>query len=175
MSAGPEKELSDLARALGKLVPQAAPLQRDRLMFEAGRRRGRRLTWLYAAGNVLLAGICVFLGYQAWMRPTPRPEVKVVTVYVPERRMDPVEPAPPVLEGELEAMEPAAPEPPSYVPGLEYPRPYGTIRRNMPLLGDSALPHLSPGWEAAPAVEAIPRAGSRPGMADSYHFVSPWR
>lgn len=68
---------SDLERGLGSLSPRPVQAGRDRLMFEAGRRRERRTLrlWQSAAG-----GLAALLAVSVFMRPEPREAVRVVTV-----------------------------------------------------------------------------------------------
>jgi len=174
MSTEPDQELNDLARALGKLVPQTPNLQRDRLLFDAGRRSGRRIVHLQSAANIALLSLCVFLGYRFWSLPTPAREVRIVTVHVPQPM--PIEqPTVPVDEVMPDIAPPNLRPLPPVIVGNEHPPTYGTIQRNIPHYGDRALPYL-PSVEGKRLVAQEPtRAGSRPGFAESLVLTFPWR
>ena len=77
-----EDELNALASALRGLTPSARPLDRDALMYQAGRASGPRRTWLWPAATAASALITVGFGLAMWGRPA---EVKTIerVVYVP--------------------------------------------------------------------------------------------
>jgi hypothetical protein len=72
--------LTNLESALGGLAPSAAGLNRDRLLYEAGKLAApRRMRWPIAAS--VFAGLSAVLALQLFVSPAPR-TVEVV-VYVP--------------------------------------------------------------------------------------------
>lgn len=174
MSTESEQELSDLARALGKLVPQTPNLQRDRLLFAAGQRRGRRIVRLQTAGNLVLLGLCLFLGYRFWTQPTPAREIRIVTVHAPQSTpieqssVPPDEAIPDIVQPNLRPLPPV-------IVDNEHPPSYGTVQRNIPHYGERALPY-PPSVEGKMLIPQEPtRAGSRPGFAESIVLTFPWR
>lgn len=167
MSAESEKELSDLERALGKLVPQPSHVVRDRILFAAGEMRARRVTRLLAACIVALVGLSAFLSYQLWVRPLPSPEVRIVTMYPPDTT--PVEPPTPKKDVP-ESIELTVPPLPPVLSG-DHPSHYGAIQRNIPHFGEGALRPGSPVVDSPFAETAPTRIGSRPGASES---LLPW-
>lgn len=171
MSEGPDQELKDLEQALSKLVPRPPELNRDRLLFAAGQARTRRWARLFFSANLVLAGLCLYLGYLLWKEPSA-PEVRYITVKV-------VEPAPRESEDVVPADEEGNRPPPFPWPGegppSTYPSGYGTIQKKIPSMGESALPPLvtSPGL-AAPGLKPV-RAGDRPGLLDPALVPFHWR
>jgi hypothetical protein len=83
-----DPDLAALSAALGGLAPAAPALARDRLLYEAGRRAGRRPP-LAACCFALLAAA---LGLRLATTPGPAPPIERI-VYVP------VPAAPPVADG----------------------------------------------------------------------------
>lgn len=68
------EELNDLAAHLAQLVPEAAGLHRDRILFEAGRRAGRRQArpWhTVVAGITALAAVAITWNVAQQDRSTP--------------------------------------------------------------------------------------------------------
>jgi hypothetical protein len=79
--------LTQLATALSALAPRPAVLDRDRLMFAAGRQSARR-SRLWPCVSALLAVLSVGLGTALVLRPEPR------VVYVTPPAPPPPAPAP---------------------------------------------------------------------------------
>jgi len=78
----PDPDLAALSAALGGLTPAPPALNRDRLLFEAGRRAGRRRAWPLAA--CAFAALSAGLGLRLATVPAPAPVERVV--YVPASR-----------------------------------------------------------------------------------------
>jgi hypothetical protein len=75
-----EQRLSDLELALAALTPSAGHINRDRLMYAAGRRSaGRRWTWQLTCGLLTLA--TVWMGAAWFLRAGAPPTDRIV--YVP--------------------------------------------------------------------------------------------
>ena len=86
------EELTDLAAALGQLRPTAA-IERDRLLYEAGRAAAPAgWKWPLAAGVTSL--LAVILGLVLVFRPAPAPEVRFVRVPAPPGVTPPAPPQP---------------------------------------------------------------------------------
>src|SRR5690242_1894554 len=82
-----EPELTAVERALAGLTPAAGGLNRDALMFAAGRASARRgWGWPAAAGGSALAA--AVLGAVLLFRPAPEPVVRYVWVTPPPPRTD---------------------------------------------------------------------------------------
>jgi hypothetical protein len=77
-----DAELTGLEAVLLTLKPAAAGIERDRLMFEAGRRSARRGR-LWPCAAVALALVSAALGAALAMRPAPPAVVRVVFVERP--------------------------------------------------------------------------------------------
>src|SRR5438445_633684 len=88
MSHEIRNDLTALEANLARLAPAPACVDRDRLLYTAGRAAGSR-PWKHAACG--LAGLCVALTVFVLVRP-PRTVTQTVTIPIP----DPVEPAPSV-------------------------------------------------------------------------------
>lgn len=74
-----DPDLAALSDALGGLSPAAPALNRDRLLYDAGRRAARpRLAWPVATG--LFAVLAVGLGIRPMTMPLPPPRVEIVYV-----------------------------------------------------------------------------------------------
>ena len=69
----------ELERALAGLAPAAPPVDRDRLMFQAGRAAGRRGRWLWRGAS---AAAAVVLAVSLIVRPEPRQVERIVFVPV---------------------------------------------------------------------------------------------
>ncbi|MCI0641491.1 MAG: hypothetical protein L0Y72_29865 [Gemmataceae bacterium] len=76
-----EKELSELERALTGLQPKPPTLNRDDLLFRAGRAsvRGR---WFWPLTALCLGVVSVCLAVVLWSQPQDEPEIRYV--YVPK-------------------------------------------------------------------------------------------
>ena len=81
----PDPELTELATALGSLAPAQARLDRDRLMFEAGRQAARNAgpRWAWPALAATLAAAALGEAVFLTQRPEPRTIERVVVRYVP--------------------------------------------------------------------------------------------
>ena len=152
MSAGPEQELSDLERALARLVPQAPNLQRDRLLFTAGEMCGPTCPALLGGKCPACEAHVCSLDTSFWFDRGPQ----IVTRVVVERETRPIpnEPAPTLPEERTEE-EPESTTPPLALPrpvlsGSDTSPPYWTIHRNIPHFGDRALPYLTPSKDGLP-------------------------
>jgi hypothetical protein len=72
--------LTDLERALGALAPVPAALDRDRLLFEAGRRAARRRGWYWPGATAALALLAAGLGTALVLRAGPPPVERMVSI-----------------------------------------------------------------------------------------------
>ncbi len=91
-----EHDLSELERALAGLQPAAAPFDRDRLMFQAGRTAAERpRRWLWPATAGLTTSVAACLGLVLLLQPAPVPVVQIVYVDRPVPPTTPDKPAPP--------------------------------------------------------------------------------
>jgi len=75
----------ELERALASLAPTAAGVDRDRLMFQAGRARGRRGRWLWPSASAAVAAAvaaAVVLAVSLTAGPQPQPIERIVFVPV---------------------------------------------------------------------------------------------
>jgi hypothetical protein len=85
----PASDLAPLADALKALSPASTGINRDRLLFEAGRGAAvPRLAWLWPAGTFLFAGLAVVLAGFVAFAERPKEVVfvdreKIVEVQVP--------------------------------------------------------------------------------------------
>src|SRR5205823_14684738 len=85
-------ELNALERALKQLVP-AGQVQRDTLMFRAGRASAPGRGWLWPAGAAVMTVVAIALGGVLILRSPPAPAERVVYVTVREQA-----PPPPAAE-----------------------------------------------------------------------------
>jgi hypothetical protein len=85
----PASDLAPLADALKALAPAATAINRDRLLFDAGRAAAApRLAWLWPVGTFLFAGLAVVLAGFLAFDERPKEAVlvdreKIVEVQVP--------------------------------------------------------------------------------------------
>jgi hypothetical protein len=90
----PEERLSDLEAALAALRPLPAQLDRDRLMFRAGR-RSQPLRWLWPAATALMTAATIMLAVVLVTRPAPQRVERIVHVPIKEM-VSPPDPNPEV-------------------------------------------------------------------------------
>ncbi len=95
----PEAELNTIEAALGSLAPARSQVNRDRLMFEAGRASVRPSTsgrrgWIAAAASLAL----IASGEGALLAIRPAPQVIERIVVIKEPAKPPVEPLPEIPE-----------------------------------------------------------------------------
>jgi hypothetical protein len=143
MSESHDQELSDLARTLAALRPSSAGLERDPLMYEAGRASARpRYRWLWPASTGVLTAVVACLVLALVFRPEPAPVVHFV-----ER------PAPPPAMVEVDVpLAPAIAEAPTSPS-------YWQLQEEMLRHGLDELPLVPPGPPAADgSVPSIPLA-----------------
>ncbi|HET6427804.1 MAG TPA: hypothetical protein VFJ30_05310 [Phycisphaerae bacterium] len=126
----------ELERALASLAPAAPPLDRDRLMFQAGRAAGRRGRWFWPSTSAV-AVVAVVLAVSLTVRPQPRQIERVVFV--------------PVESGG--AVSVAGPEPEAAEDRWADHARYAAIRNAMLAKGPDALPTSPP---AAAATQRPP-------------------
>lgn len=126
-----ESPLIDLERALLALAPTPPALDRDRLLYEAGRRAARRRGRVWPAATAALTLLALALGGVLVLRPTPPPAERIV--YIPTPAVPP--------ESTL------APEarPPTADPGG-----YFQLRDQLLARGLDALPAPAPASAAGP-------------------------
>jgi hypothetical protein len=99
--------LNALAGALRGLAPRPAGLDRDRLMFRAGRASAPR-GWAWPLAATASTAAAVALGVLLWARPEPRTVERVV--YVPAERSQPA-PGEPSLSPGADGTTPRGPGP----------------------------------------------------------------
>ena len=87
------RDLQNLENALRQLAP-AGQLQRDQLMFQAGRASTPRRGWLWPAATAAMTVVTLTLGAALALRPPAQPAEKIVYVTVREE----VPAAPPSVE-----------------------------------------------------------------------------
>jgi hypothetical protein len=75
-----DADLAALTAALGGLAPAPPALDRDRLLYEAGRRSARRRPWAWPAAAGLFAVLSAGLGVRLATVPAPPPQVQFVYV-----------------------------------------------------------------------------------------------
>jgi hypothetical protein len=142
--------LTALERALAGLVPSSGALNRDALMFAAGRASVRRgWAWPCAAAGATAAALV--LGALLLLRPAPEPVVRFVPVPAPPQPSEtPTPPDAPSAVGEALAPAPkASPLPPE--------TDYLTARHQVERWGDAGLPHAPiPAADERPAPAADP-------------------
>lgn len=125
--------LTALERALAGLAPSPGALDRDALMFAAGRASVRRgWAWPCAAAGATVAAL--LFGALLLLRPEPEPVVRFVPVPAPPRQNEtPSPPDAPSAVGEAPAPAPkGSPLPPE-------PN-YLTVRHQVERWGDAGLP-----------------------------------
>jgi hypothetical protein len=76
-----ESQRDPIEDALAALQPAPSSVDRDRVLFEAGRRAGRRTLWPVATGTAALAAAT--LAVALWLQATPRVVRDVRYVHVP--------------------------------------------------------------------------------------------
>jgi hypothetical protein len=141
-----EPELTGVERALAGLSPSAGGLNRDALMFAAGRASARR-GWGWpcaAAGSTLAAAV---LGALLLLRPAPDPVVRYVSVPSAPRE---TEPTPPRLPGESPVPDETQP-PASKASPLRREPDYLTLRHAVERWGDAGLPSAPLSADDGPA------------------------
>jgi hypothetical protein len=90
-----DEEMTSLAEALGALAPARPPIDRDRLMYDAGRAEGRRQARARRGWPAMAAGLAVVAAGEGALlvrRPPPRVIERVVVIREPARQ-DPRSPA----------------------------------------------------------------------------------
>jgi hypothetical protein len=114
MPQQPEERMNDpalgaLAEALRGLAPRAGGLDRDRLMFRAGRASAPR-SWAWPLATAASTAAAVALGVLLWARPEPAPRVVERVVHLPAERPQPAGPEAPGTAPESEASPPLPPD-----------------------------------------------------------------
>lgn len=79
------QELKGLEAALGALLPTPSRIDRDGLMFRAGRASVTRRRWAWPAATAVLASVAATLAIVLIARPRPEPEQ--VVIYVPVEKL----------------------------------------------------------------------------------------
>jgi hypothetical protein len=133
-----EDPLKALASVLRGLAPSAEPLDRDALLYEAGRASAPPLRWPWVAATAASALLAVSLGVALWAKPI-RVVERVVHRQPPEA----------VVPGDAAAVEmlPAPEQPPAapYAsPWEPEPTPYEQARDNVLRWGLDGLPPAPP-------------------------------
>jgi hypothetical protein len=89
MSESLDPQLNDLAAALASLRPAAPALNRDRLLFNAGRASAPR-SWFWRVSAAISTTATAFLALVLLLRPAPTPVVTIVYVSVAAPAADPL-------------------------------------------------------------------------------------
>src|SRR5436190_18587440 len=126
-------DLKALEGALKQLAP-AGQVQRDTLMFRAGRASAPQRGWLWPAAAAGMTVVTVALGSVLMLRPAPLPAEKIVYVTVRE-------PAPPLPAAEQG--EPIPPQPPPAAPLTHPTTEYQQMKRLALRWGVENLPTSS--------------------------------
>jgi hypothetical protein len=135
----PEPEMTEFEQSLAALSPSRGRLDRDRLMFEAGRRSAiapRRATWAWPAVAASLAAVVLGQTFALTRRPEPRIVERVVVVYEPADVS--AQPVAPVV---VLSRNPA---PEADRPDESAESPYLRLRRQIERFGLDGLPEPSP-------------------------------
>lgn len=149
MSRTPE-DLTALESALASLAPSAPALNRDQLLFEAGRSAApRRLHWPLL--TTAFAGLSAVLGVQLMTRAEPATRIVEVVVHQPA----------PVPVPKVEVVEPATTTPNASKWGHSFHSSSGYLSRR-----DRAL-HF--GQDSLPAPSPVPA-----GTSDSPKDLKSW-
>jgi hypothetical protein len=110
MSEPIDPRLNEVALALAALAPRPAVLDRDRLLFRAGRASAPR-PWFWRLSTAVSTIAAVVLAAILVLRPTPTPIERVVYVQV----VRPPVPVPPKEEVQTPSMPPESePQEPAY-------------------------------------------------------------
>ncbi len=108
MSAFEERELNNLARSLARLVPRPAAIDRDALLFEAGKRSVRApYAWIAVACGMTL--IATILAVALLVRPEPATVIRYQPAPVHAPASAPVDQAPAIIAPEEKPVEPSSP------------------------------------------------------------------
>lgn len=140
----------ELERALAALAPRRADVDRDRLMYQAGRAAAaaRYRPWLWLSGSLTAAAGGVSLLLALVLAFAPRP-VRIVTIPVPAPQA-----APPA--GAVEPLDPPGADVEAEVPPLLMPYSYGRLHQVIVRHGPDALPEPAPMEGAPPEAPAPP-------------------
>ena len=75
-----DPELTAFEQTLGALVPASGQLNRDQVMFQAGKATVKRASWLWPAAAGAMTLVAVGLGGLLALRPQPEPQKQIVYV-----------------------------------------------------------------------------------------------
>jgi hypothetical protein len=123
-----DPELTAVERALAGLAPSAGALDRDGLMFAAGRRSARP-GWAWRGAAVASTLAAAVLGALVLLRPEPEPVVRIEYRVVPGPHE--VAPLPTAPEEVAPPRTPSSPQPETN---------YLTLRQQVERWGDAGLP-----------------------------------
>ena len=136
----PEPEMNEFEQSLAALSPSRGFLDRDRLMFEAGRRsaaRTDRFRWAWPAVAASLAAVALGQSFALSRRPAPEIVDRLVIVREPAvEKAKPIEPVVILIENA------APPEVPRDEPISA--NPYLALRRQIERHGLEGLPNPAP-------------------------------
>jgi hypothetical protein len=96
-----ERDLTALESALREMRPKPAAMDRDTLMYYAG--RATALSWLWPTATFLSTAVALVLSITLWIRPSP----PIVYVAVPSSQNDGASASPPLPSSE-DGAEPGA-------------------------------------------------------------------
>jgi hypothetical protein len=144
MSESFDPRLNDVAAALAALAPHPPALDRDRLLFKAGRASAPR-PWFWRITAATTTSVAVVLAAVVILRPLPAPVDRVVYVQV---AVPPPQPAPPKEEIKTPPTTVES-EPPE--PAYSWPTtPYTRLEDRLLRWGLDGLDEPSPSPPAAP-------------------------
>jgi hypothetical protein len=143
MSESLDPRLNDVAAALAALAPQPPALDRDRLLFKAGRASAPR-PWFWRITAATTTSCAVVLAAVLIFRPIPAPTDRVVYVQV---AVQPPQPEPPKQEIKTPTVtvESEPPEPAYSWPTTPYTRLEDRLLRwGLDGLDEPSLPSAAP-------------------------------
>jgi hypothetical protein len=138
------KDLNELERALAGLLPSAAGLDRDRLMFQAGRTARGPGRWRWPAATGAMTAVAAGLGLMLLLRADPEPVIVVHNA--------------PVIQSAVPAANQSAPAdapaPPRAADNVQAAQSVWRLQETALRHGPDALPEPGPSGAPAPATAA---------------------
>lgn len=159
----PDSRLGELETALARLTPSGGGLDRDALLFRAGKASARQRRWPWQAATGALALLAASLGAVLVLRPQPERVREIVVVHVP-------------VQAPVADQPPESPRDPRPGPSAVFEEPtsaptdYLRLRQQVVRWGPDVLPHTPPlqvSYEA-PTIEDLlglpPRTPEQPSL-----------
>jgi hypothetical protein len=162
-----DAKITALENALGALVPAPGQINRDQVMFRAGRASVKALGWVWPAAAGTMALVAAVFGGMLALRPDPEPKIQIVYITKEVPRRAPTDPEksrsrpPGRTSAGHETEEPAYPQ-----------TPYFQMENNLLRWGLDSLPASPP---APPSKSSPTRAGiwQKPAEGSSPVFLFP--